>query len=35
MGERLVEQIFAALGGQTVTVPGTAAAEKIAGRQLA
>ena len=29
MGEPLVEQIFAALGEQTVTVPGTAAAEKI------
>nr|BFE57404.1 hypothetical protein GCM10020063_019300 [Dactylosporangium thailandense] len=29
MGERLVEQIVAALGEQTVTVPGTAAAEKI------
>ena len=29
MGERLIEQIFTALGEQTVTVPGTAAAEKI------
>lgn len=29
MGERLVEQIFTALDEQTVTVPGTAAAEKI------
>ena len=29
MGERLVEQIVGALGEQTVTVPGTAAAEKI------
>ncbi|WP_433223854.1 IS110 family transposase [Dactylosporangium sp. CS-047395] len=29
MGERLVEQLVAALGEQTVTVPGTAAAEKI------
>jgi transposase len=29
MGERLVEDIFTALGEQSVTVPGTAAAEKI------
>jgi transposase len=29
MSERLIEQIFTALGEQTVTVPGTSAAEKI------
>lgn len=29
MGERLIEQIFTALAGQTVTVPGAAAAETI------
>jgi transposase len=29
MGERLIEQIFTALSEQTVTVPGTVAAEKI------